>query len=127
MPTSTSRYRFEYRLLEWAESLCRDLHGGRSGLFVGLRSDGTVRRIVFAAPDERLEGERKAKLTTGADSWFLFAPYDEPGTGYLEWLDLPATTVERWLRRPLEVVDFQDVRTGTPLGQWPPGWRVIIH
>ena len=47
---STARYRFEFQLFEWAEGLSKDLCGDSRCFFIGLRPEGSVRRIYFARP-----------------------------------------------------------------------------
>lgn len=126
MPTSTARYRFEFRVLDWAEGFARGLCGRRCSFFVGLRPDGTIRRIYFAQPGEPLDGDKKAALADAYEGWFLYSPYDEPGSGYIEWLGLPEEIVARWIGRPLELTDYLDVRTTASRDGWPDGWRVIV-
>ena len=126
MPTSTSRYRFEFRLHDWAQRLSTDLCGERCAFFVGLRDNGTLRRTYFAQPDQPFDGTRKAALAEAHPRWFLYSPYEEEGSAYLEWLGLDQAIAERWLGRRFELADFLDVRsTGTRDG-WPESWRVII-
>lgn len=126
MPTSTARYRFEFRLFDWAESVTRELAGERRSFFVGLREDGSPRRIYFARPEEPFDGDRKTQLAESHPIWFLYSPYDDPGAGYLEWFNLPQGVAERWMKRKLEPADFIDVRsTGTRDG-WAESWRVIV-
>ncbi len=127
MPAHTSRYRFEYRLLDWCEALSTGLCGARSSFFVGLREDGTPRRLYFAPPEEPLEGDRKTKLAAAYASWFLYVPAEEPGMGYLEWLGVPRNVAERWLLRDIEASDLVDVRTGTTRQDWPSDWRVHLR
>lgn len=126
MPTSTARYRFEFRILDWAETFGRGLCGTRCSFFIGLREDGTVRRVYLAPPGDRLDGGKKAALADAYSAWFLYSPYEASGTGYVEWLSLPREVVERWLQRPLEGPDFLDVRTTTSRDEWPVSWRVIV-
>jgi hypothetical protein len=126
MPTSTSRYRFEFRLFDWAETFIRSLSGTRCAFFVGLRADGTIRRIYVSPPDDPFDGERKAKLAEAYTGWFVYAPYEEPGTGYLEWLGLEQAVAERWLAARLGADDYFDVRSTSAREGWPESWRVII-
>jgi hypothetical protein len=126
MPTSTARYRFEFRLSDWAHRFASDLAGARASFFVAFREDGSVRRVYVARPGDSFDGESKAKLAESHERWFLFSPYDEEGTAYLEWLGLDRETVERWLGRRLEVTDFMDVRSTGTRDAWPDTWRVII-
>lgn len=123
---STSRYRFEFRLLEWAESFSRRLNGGRRAFFLGMRADGSVRRIYFARQDEGFDGDMKNRLAEQNAVWFLYNPYDEGGAGYLEWFELPRDTAERWLDRTLQTEDFIDVRASGVRDSWPLSWRVIV-
>lgn len=126
MPIHTSRYRFEYRLLDWCEALSRGLTGGRTSFFAGLRDDGSLRRLYFARSDEPFEGERKLKLADIYPSWLLYTPAEEAGSGYLEWLALPRDVAERWLGRAIEASDLVDVRTGSARADWPTDWRVHL-
>lgn len=126
MPTSTSRYRFEFRLCDWAEKLSVSLCGSRCALFVALREDGTPRRIYFAAPGEGFDGPSKASLAESHPSWLLYQPYEEDGSAYLEWLGLRQEVVERWLGRRLELADFLDVRSTGSRDVWPDAWRVLL-
>lgn len=127
MPVSTVRYRFEYRLFDWAEEHVRGLTGDRLGLFVGMREDGTLRRVYVAAPGRPWDGEQKTSMAAAHPRWFLFVPDDEPGRGYLEWSALPVAVAQRWLTRPLQSTDLQDVKGDTPLDHWPETWRVVLY
>ena len=89
MSNSTVRYRFEHRLHDWAAQFAQQLTGAPCGFFVGLRDDGSVRRVYLAHPDRPLDGEQKQLLAQRHPSWFLYFPYPEEGRGYLEWLGLP--------------------------------------
>ena len=126
MPTSTARYRFEFRLHEWAEKFVAGLAGRRSTFFVGFREDGTVRRVYVSQPGEAFDAAQKTQLAEAYPRWFLYAPYDEEGSAYLEWLGLDRRIAERWLGRRLESADFLDVRTTNTRDEWPESWRVII-
>lgn len=121
---STARYRFEYRLFDWAEQHVRELAGERVGFFVALRNDGTLRRIYLASPFAAWTEEQRASMVEAHESWFLFRPGSEPGTGYLEWADLPGAVARRWLGRPVLDADLQAVVGGEPLQHWPTSWRV---
>ncbi len=126
MSTTTSRYRFEFRIQDWANSWILRLAGTRVGFFVALRRDGTVRRIYVAAPDRPFDGQQKVALGQEYASWFLYLPYDNEGAAYLEWLNLDRGTIERWLGRELSPEDFIDVRTTGCRDGWPTSWRVIV-
>jgi hypothetical protein len=123
---STARYRFEFQLFEWAEALSSDLCGDTRCFFVGLRPEGSVRRIYFARPGAPFSSERKRVLADGHVHWFLYHPTGDPGPGYVEWYDLERDVVERWLKRALEPGDFEDVRGNGTLHAWPSSWRVIL-
>lgn len=126
MTTSTARYRFEFRLFDWAEAFSRSLCGERRSCFIGLRADGSVRRVYFAQRGDPFDGERKSTLAESHGAWLLYAPYGEVGTGYLEWLELDREVAERWLGAPLEAADFMDVRSMGSREGWPRAWRMII-
>ncbi|MBN2797660.1 MAG: hypothetical protein JXX28_00790 [Deltaproteobacteria bacterium] len=125
--SSTARYRFEFRLLEWAEGFARQLCGGRRSFFIGLREDGSVRRVYFGRPGEVFDGERKHTMARSHAIWALYIPYEEPGAGYMEWFDLDPGVVERWLGRPLEPEDLHDVRGSGARDGWPSSWRMILR
>lgn len=124
--TSTARYRFEFRLFEWAENLTRDLCGDSRCFFIGLRPEGAARRIYFARAGAPFSAERKRVLVDGHLSWFLFHPVEHRSPGYVEWYDLDAPVVERWTRQTLAPSDFDDVRGSGSLHAWPTSWRVIL-
>lgn len=124
--SSTARYRFEFRLLDWCEGFSRSLAGNRAAFFLGLRPDGTVRRVYLSRPGEPFEGERKAAAIEAHPSWLLYTPYEAPGTGYLEWMELGRDPVERWLKSKLEPSDLLDVRSTAAPIPWPATWRVIV-
>jgi hypothetical protein len=126
MPSSTARFRFEFRMLEWAENLSRSLCGDRRALFVGLRADGAVRRVYFASGDESFEGDRKTRLAQSHPGWLLFLPHGEAGTGYVEWFGLDAKVAERWMAHRLDAADYVDVRGRSERTEWPTTWRVLV-
>ena len=125
MAQPTSRYRFEFRLHDWAERLGTSLCGRPSAFFVGLRDDDTIRRIYFADAGAPLDGPAKAALAEAYKKWFLYLPHDE-GSAYLEWLGLDRRVVERWLDKRLDASDFLDVRQTGSREDWPDSWRVIV-
>ena len=126
MATSTARFRFEFRLFDFAESFSRQLAGGRRSLFIGLRHDGSTRRVYFGKRGEAFDGEKKNQLVATHPVWFLYQPHDEPGSGYLEWYGLDRTVAERWLGGTLRPEDFVDVRASGNRDTWPDAWRVIV-
>lgn len=126
MPASTTRYRFEYRVNDWATRFSISLCGRRSAFFVGLREDGSVRRIYFAPRGEEFDGAQKVQLAEAHPRWLLFQPYDEDNSAYLEWLGVDRPTMECWLGRRLEPGDFMDVRSTGTRDDWPDAWRVIV-
>ena len=83
MSTATVRYRFEYRLFDWAESYSRTFCASRVAFLVALRSDGSMRRVYFAQPGTPFDGEQKTSMAQSNPRWFLFAPADEPGRSRL--------------------------------------------
>jgi hypothetical protein len=127
MSQSTARYRFEYRLLDWAEGFVRSLAGSRRSFFVGFRADGTIRRVYVSLPGHAFDAEARRTLAEAYTIWFLFQPSEEPGAGYLEWLDLPRGVAERWLGDRLQAEDFVDVRHANAREDWPECWRVILR
>ncbi len=126
MPVSTLKYRFELRLFDWAEQHVRELSGERVGMFVGLREDGSIRRVYFAQPQHPWDGDQKTSMAQAHARWFMYLPEEEPGRGYLEWRALPVAAARRWLGRPVMTTDLQDVSGGEPLDHWPETWRVVV-
>lgn len=126
MPVSTARFRFEYRLLDWAEASSRAWTGARVEFFVALREDGSLRRIYFGTPNAPWDGEQKTSMAQASPRWFLYLPDEEPGRGYLEWSALPVAVVRTWLDRAVQAADLADVGGGAPLDHWPEGWRVVL-
>ena len=125
MPVATVRYRFEYRLFDWAESRVHELSGERTSMLVALREDGSLRRIYFSTP-KGWTGEQKNSMIRTNARWLLFVPQKEPGCGYLEWDELPVGVVKRWMGRALVAADLADVTGGDPLDRWPESWRVVL-
>jgi hypothetical protein len=126
MADLTARYRFEFRLLAWAESMSRELCGSRRSFFVGIREDGSPRRVYLARRGVEIDGARKAALAETHSRWFHYSPHEVTGTGYLEWLGLPETTATTWLKDPLEPADFVDVRSTDIREGWPEAWRARV-
>ena len=125
MPVATVRYRFEYRLFDWAEDRVRALCGVRTSMLVALRDDGSLRRIYFSTPGG-WTGDQKNSMVRSNARWFLYVPEDEAGRGYLEWDELPVGVAQRWLGRALQGADFSEVRGGEALDRWPESWRVVV-
>lgn len=125
--SSTARYPFEFRLLDWAEQFSLQISGARRAFFVGLREDGSVRRLYSSKPHEVYDGERKHTMARSHSVWFLYVPHDEKGSGYVEWYELDPGIVERWTARPLSPEDFADVRGGSAREGWPSSWRVLFR
>lgn len=126
MTMGTARFRFEYRLLGWAEGLSRQLNGDLRGTFVGLRDNGAVRRVYFAPAGEAFEGPRKVSLAETYPRWFLYQPGADVGSGYLEWFGVQRPVAERWLGQLLGRDDFVDVRADGAR-EWPDAWRVRVR
>ncbi len=126
MSTTTSRYRFEFRIQDWAASWILRLTGVRAGFFVAFRADGSVRRVYVASPERPFDGQQKVALGQEYRSWFLYLPYEDERGAYVEWLNLERETVERWIGRELSPEDFIDVRTTGCRDGWPESWRVIV-
>lgn len=126
MPKPTARYRFEHRLARWAEGLSRTLMGRRVAFFVGLRPDGSVRRIYWLPPGQELDADKKATLAQAYKHWFVYSPYPDSPESYLEWLELDAEVAAIWLDGALADDQLLDVSGEGALEEWPRGWRVIV-
>jgi len=126
MTSSTARYRFEHRLHDWAERWITALAGRRCGFFVGLRDDGSIRRVYVAHPERPMDGTEKQKLAEHYPAWFHYFPYDLEGAAYIEWYGLPEAVAEAWLGRELDATDFIDVRSTGARDGFPSSWRVIV-
>ena len=48
MSQSTARFRFEFRILKWSEGFIGGLSGSRTSFFIGLREDGSIRRVYVS-------------------------------------------------------------------------------
>lgn len=126
MPRPTDRFPFEKVLADWALDFTRNLTGKRLPFFVGLRDDGTVRRVYLSPPSQAFDAARKTTLAESYSGWILFAPYDDGPELYLEWLGLQQDRAEVWLGRPLTDDDLQPTDGSAPLSAWPTAWRVIV-
>jgi hypothetical protein len=123
--STTCRYPFEVLVESWAARWSTQLVGARAAFFVGLRDDGSVRRVYTSRADRPLTGEQKQLLGQEYRRWMLYLPYEQPGMAYLEWLDLPREAAERWIGRPFAPNDFTDAH-GASREEWPTSWRVIV-
>lgn len=123
--STTARYPFEHHLHAWARRWVQGLCGRTCGVFIGLREDGSVRRVYLAHPERELSGEEKQALVSRYNHWFLYHPYEDGGA-YLEWFSLSQRWPETWLQRALEADDFLDGDSGGRREGWPESWRVIV-
>ncbi len=126
MSNTSARFRFEFRLFDWAQGLSKTLTGTRQPFFVGMRSDGSIRRIYFSRPGEPFDSDAKDKLVNAHPIWLRYAPGPEPGSGNLEWFDLEQKHAERWMAGKFGAEDFVDVRASGNRDSWPTSWRVIF-
>lgn len=126
MPTSTSRYRFEYEMDRWARRFIVPFAGEECAFLVALRESGSVRRVYVAPPGRAFGPEQKDRMTTDNHAWFLFVPYHDGSSTFMEWQGLDRATVERWLGRAFDPDDFLDVRTTGRSDGFPTHWRVIV-
>ena len=126
MPTSTSRFRFEFEMDAWARRFIVPLAGDECAFFVALRNDGSVRRLYIAQPGRAFSPEQKARMTSQNPRWFLFVPYFDEGAAFLEWQKVDQESAERWVGRAFERDDFLDVRASGSRERFPETWRVII-
>jgi hypothetical protein len=124
--TSSARYRFEFRVLKWAEGFTRMMCGERRSMFLGFRSDGSVRRVYLTPTATGWTPEKRAELIATHGSWLFYTPYEEGGTGYLEWSAVAQEVLERFLDKRFEATDFVDVRTTSVRDRWPDTWQVIV-
>ena len=112
MSQSTARFRFEFRILKWSEG------------FIGLREDGSIRRVYVSHGSLGFESMARQQLIDSYPRWFLYEPQVELECATVEWMGLSAECAERWLGEPLDGGDFQDVRHEGSLQGWPESWRV---
>lgn len=126
MPTSTWRYRFEFEMNAWAKRFILPLTGHECAFLVALRESGTVRRIYVAPPGRAFGPEQKDRMIKQNPAWFLFVPYHDGGSAYLEWQGLTQGIAERWTGRPFERDDFLDVRSAGRCEAFPTDWRVVV-
>ena len=122
----TARYRIEYRISEFLAAISLRMTGKRTGLFIGFRDDGSVRRVYFSLPGRGLSGRRKERLVEAYDMWLLYSPFSDAPGSYVEWLGVDKGVMERWLEAPIGPGDLVDVRGSRDLDAWPKTWRVIV-
>ena len=126
MPTSTSRYRFEFEMDAWARAFIVPLAGSVCAFFLALREDGSVRRLYVAPPRRAFGAEQKSRMIKQNARWFLFSPVHHDGSSYLEWAGIEPGTAARWVGRSFTADDFLDVRSAGRREAFPDTWRVII-
>ena len=124
MSQSTARFRFEFRILKWSEGFIGRLSGSRTSFFIGLREDGSIRRVYVSHGSLGFESMARQQLIDSYPRWFLYEPQVELECATVEWMGLSAECAERWLGEPLDGGDFQDVRHEGSLQGWPESWRV---
>ncbi|MCB9687296.1 MAG: hypothetical protein H6738_14175 [Alphaproteobacteria bacterium] len=122
--TPTVRYAFEPAVRDWAERVSAGFCGAPTAFFVGLREDGSPRRIYFAAPGVPFDAAQKTSLADAHSRWLLYLPHDD-GT-YLEWLGVDASLAARWLGRALDPDDLRELDGAGAREEWPDAWRVLL-
>ncbi|MCA9492429.1 MAG: hypothetical protein KC621_20995, partial [Myxococcales bacterium] len=108
----------------WAERISAGFCGAPTAFFIGLREDGSPRRIYFTAPGVPFDAAQKTSLADAHTRWLLYLPHED-GT-YLEWLGVDAALAARWLGRALQPADLRELDGSGARDEWPDAWRVLL-
>ena len=124
MPRATSKYPFEWKILQAASHLSSGLAGHEYLPFLILLSpEGQTRQILFGDSPERKDVAVWDPLMQAARAWFMYDPFDGPVYTYIAWQQVSQRTLERILRITFEETDFtaSDGRLSFPLS-----WNVMF-
>jgi hypothetical protein len=124
MPHSTSRYRFEWKVLDWASRLSTALTGHPHYPFLVLFTpDGQLRQIHLGDAPERHDDAVWQRLRAAAPAWLAYDPFEGPEYTYLQWQDVPKATFERLLGATFTTEDLTAADQGI---EFPATWGVMF-
>jgi hypothetical protein len=122
MPRSTVSHAFEHGILAWAEHFREG-----DGFLAVFGPTGTIAEIYVAEAAQSgrrlVSHELKDRITQQHSSWMFFDPFDWPEYTWLEWHQVPRTTLEQMLGEPWRKAF--DASAGS-LKELPETWSVMF-
>jgi hypothetical protein len=124
VPHATSKYGFEWKILEWASKLSGAFTGSPHFPFlVLLNAAGAAERVVFGSAPETHDAQEWTSLCEGASAWLAYDPFDGPVYTYLSWDGLDQPTMERLVGSAFGPQDL--TAEGLTIG-FPRKWGVMF-
>jgi hypothetical protein len=124
LPRATSKYGFEWKILQWASSLSRTFTGHPHFPFLVLmNTDGVADRLVFGSGPEQHDEAHWRQLQDTAPAWMAYDPFEGPVYQYLSWKGIDQRTVERLIGTSLLPQDF--TAAGVTIA-FPENWGVMF-
>ncbi len=124
MPHATSKYPFEWKILDWAARLSQQLEGHPHYPFLMLfRAEGGVAEIHFGEAPEQHDDRRWQELMAATPSWFAYDPFEGPEYTFLHWQQVPRAVFERLLGAAFVPADFT---SGNESIEFPSTWSVMF-
>jgi hypothetical protein len=123
MPQTTAQFPFEFKLMEWAARLTRNMTGENRGFLILLYPDGSVQEIVFANGPRHFDFKKHQNFAGPRRRWILYHPYDAPRHTWMEWRNVPLPTVERLMSTRFNQTDFVGKNR---VIEFPVSWMVMF-
>jgi hypothetical protein len=134
MPHMTQAYRFEWKVLEFAESLATKLSGteGSRSFVMALDRKGAVQALHFECPRDSWHQVTEELHRIGR-AYLLFDSFDAPESTWLAWRNIDRLTMERLIGDVFADTDFVKASHASPRAPdldppntYPTSWQVMF-
>ena len=124
MPRATTKYQFEWKVFDWAQSFSNNLTGNVHYAFLIIFTEnGLPKRIIFGDRPEWHDHQEFETMRRDASSWFLHDPFDGPVYTYLKWQNVQRQVMERLIGAKFEPNDFV---SNDKTIEYPSSWGVMF-
>lgn len=124
MPRATCKYRFEWKIWDWATRFSHTLTSHNHYAFlVLLTEDGRTSKIIVGDRPEHFDHQEFEAWRQEAPSWLFYDPFEGPVYTCIQWQNVERGTMERLIGATIEPDDL--ISDGVAI-EFPTSWSVIF-
>jgi hypothetical protein len=124
MPRATCKYRFEWKVFDWAKNFSEILTGhDQYAFFIAFTETGRARKVIVGDRPETFDRQELEALQGESPSWLFHDPFEGPVYTYIQWQNVERRTMERLLGASFEPNDFMSNDKSV---EFPTSWGVMF-